>query len=362
MNPFRTSHKTQAIRAQYPYFPNLTCGVCLQNTHDYSPFGVSLDGRTIESNFYLRGFNGMEKDDEISSDHYTAEFWEYESRLGKRWNLDPVHQVNISDYAVLRNNPLSVVDPFGDKPTPKQAAQMSNDVYNTAYCKYKKGEKAGVIDGGWKLSNETFNIKLTDNKSGFNSAVYERVVGKNKNTGKDILEYTYVTQGSDIDNGGIDLIENKKQAMGEYSQQYNISTNNAAKLTNKLDVNHLSFAGHSLGGGLASANALKTGYSGITFNAAGISNYSRTKYGLNKSANIQAYVVEGEIVHTSQKLLGLRAEGRIIFLPATYIPMESLIYVGPQVRSAAAILNLGLQAYNHTMGVVLEKMKEQGIK
>ena len=124
----------------------------------------------------------------------------------------------------------------------------------------------------------------------------------------------------------------------------------------------LSFAGHSLGGGLASANALKTGYDATTFNAAGLSNYSRTKYGLNKPANIQAYVIEGEIVHSSQKLMGLRAEGKITFLPASYIPMAPLILAPPQVRTAAAIVNLGLSGYNHTMGPMIDKMDKQGIK
>lgn len=40
MYPFRTIPKTQAIRPQNPYVSNLNCGVCLQNTYDYSPFGV----------------------------------------------------------------------------------------------------------------------------------------------------------------------------------------------------------------------------------------------------------------------------------------------------------------------------------
>ena len=66
MNPFRTIPKTQAIRPQNPYVSNLTAGVCLQNTYDYSPFGVSLDGRTIEGDFYRYGFQKQEKDDEFN--------------------------------------------------------------------------------------------------------------------------------------------------------------------------------------------------------------------------------------------------------------------------------------------------------
>ena len=66
MNPFITIPKTQGIRSQNPYFSNLNCGVCLQNIYDYSPFGVSLDGRTIEGDFYRYGFQKQEKDDEFN--------------------------------------------------------------------------------------------------------------------------------------------------------------------------------------------------------------------------------------------------------------------------------------------------------
>ncbi len=41
-------------------------------------------------------------------------YWEYDTRLGRRWNLDPVDQVSISNYAVLSNSPILKVDPLGD--------------------------------------------------------------------------------------------------------------------------------------------------------------------------------------------------------------------------------------------------------
>jgi RHS repeat-associated protein len=57
--------------------------------------------------------NGQEKDDEIASGLYTAEYWEYDSRLSRRWNLDPVDQVSISNYATFRNDPIRYADPNG---------------------------------------------------------------------------------------------------------------------------------------------------------------------------------------------------------------------------------------------------------
>src|SRR5258706_59469 len=144
--------------------------------------------------------------------------------------------------------------------------------------------------------------------------------------------------------------------MGQYSAQYDQSVTNAKKLEQVLG-DKLSFAGHSLGGGLASANALATGLEATTFNAAGISNGSRSLYGLDKTPNIKAFVVQGEIVSVTQGILGLRAEGHIHKLPATYVPY--IPFAPPQVRVATAVINLGLSAYNHTMGSVMGKM---GIK
>jgi len=56
---------------------------------------------------YLFSFNGQERDDEIAGagNIMTATFWEYDARLGRRWNLDPKPQVNISDYSVMGDNP-----------------------------------------------------------------------------------------------------------------------------------------------------------------------------------------------------------------------------------------------------------------
>jgi hypothetical protein len=58
----------------------------------------------------------MEKDDEIygNGNLYTAEFWEYDARLGRRWNIDPVINPSESGYATFRNNPIVLTDPDGD--------------------------------------------------------------------------------------------------------------------------------------------------------------------------------------------------------------------------------------------------------
>lgn len=69
---------------------------------------------------YLFSFNGQEKDDEVAGtgNSYTAEFWQYDSRLGRRFNIDPVIKVWESSYATFANNPIYFSDPNGLDPTP----------------------------------------------------------------------------------------------------------------------------------------------------------------------------------------------------------------------------------------------------
>lgn len=85
--------------------------------NDYYPFGMLTPGRRFSaSDVYRYGFNGQEKSDEIKGEgnSYHAEFWEYDPRLGRRWNMDPKAVPWESVYAVNRNNPIWVTDFQGD--------------------------------------------------------------------------------------------------------------------------------------------------------------------------------------------------------------------------------------------------------
>jgi len=88
----------------------------LVSATDYYPFGMLQPGRNFSSSEYRYGFNSQEKVDEISGsgNHTTAEFWEYDTRLVRRWNIDPVVKPWESGYAVMGNNPIWNKDPNGD--------------------------------------------------------------------------------------------------------------------------------------------------------------------------------------------------------------------------------------------------------
>ncbi len=83
---------------------------------DYYPFGMSMPGRKYQAPNadYRYGFGGQERTPEVGGDGYTAEFWQYDSRLGRRWNVDPVVKPSESPYACFSNNPIINIDPHGD--------------------------------------------------------------------------------------------------------------------------------------------------------------------------------------------------------------------------------------------------------
>jgi len=87
--------------------------------NDYFAFGSIMEGRSYEGDTNLRyrfGFNTQEKDDEVygEGNANTAEFWEYDARLGRRWNVDQISTHTQSGYVTFSNNPICRIDPNGN--------------------------------------------------------------------------------------------------------------------------------------------------------------------------------------------------------------------------------------------------------
>ncbi len=84
---------------------------------------------------YRYGFNGMEKDDEISGNgnSYTTQLRQYDPRLGKWLSLDPLmakypHQ---SSYAAFNNSPIYFADPTGlEGENPHDSDFLNSDTQN----------------------------------------------------------------------------------------------------------------------------------------------------------------------------------------------------------------------------------------
>ena len=185
------------------------------------------------------------------------------------------------------------------------------------------------------LPGSTTPIQFTDSNTGFNSALY-RVDNGNGN-----IEYVYATTGTaDLK----DLITDVQQAGGFTALQYQESVDNAIKLQIWAKANGytLSFTGHSLGGGLANANALATGLPATIYNPAGlndatISNDPRLL--ISNSGNVTAYVVRGEPVDFLNSALGtpVRADAaNIHYIGSSLAPV--LLY---GTSSLVAVSTLG---------------------
>jgi RHS repeat-associated protein len=103
------------VRATLSDYRRLASAQIVNSATDYYPFGMAIPSRQYSSpNIYRYGQGGQEKDTDIGEGLYTAEYWEYDSRLGRRWNIDPILKPWISGYSCLSNSPIIMIDPKGD--------------------------------------------------------------------------------------------------------------------------------------------------------------------------------------------------------------------------------------------------------
>ncbi len=166
-----------------------------------------MSGRSYSSPAYRYGFNGQEKDDEVSGsgNTNTAEYWEYDCRLGRRWNLDPKPNPSLSSYACFGNNPVWVSDPKGD--TLRMALGQSKEFIaatNTALEKLKTTKEGFLIYNDLQNSDQVFTMRektAEDVAANFFSPQYKTVI--NYQTGKTELkpnggEIVWNIEGSDV--------------------------------------------------------------------------------------------------------------------------------------------------------------------
>lgn len=88
----------------------------LTSNNNYYAFGSLQPDRSNNSLQTRHGFNGQMMDNDINGlgNHNTALYWEYDPRIARRWNLDPVIRPWESPYAVFGGNPIWNTDHDGD--------------------------------------------------------------------------------------------------------------------------------------------------------------------------------------------------------------------------------------------------------
>jgi RHS repeat-associated protein len=151
---------------------------------DYYPFG--MEHRTglppdASDVSYKWGFNGMEKDNEIfgAGNSYTADFWQYDSRLGRRWNVDPVVENNISPYATFGNNPIYYADPLGNFKT-RWGARWYYLLHQKEHDNKRGTVHKDALTGEWYVDYGSSTESFRDGSGTYIVTVYaDRIFDKN---------------------------------------------------------------------------------------------------------------------------------------------------------------------------------------
>jgi RHS repeat-associated protein len=257
----------------------------IQNTQ-YYPFGMAMGISTGQTKQPYK-FGGKELDMSFGLNMYDYVARGLDPVTGQFTTNDLLSEKYpwISPRAFALNNPLRYTDPMGLEPTEKEARAIAAHVY---------GDNEMLL-GGWKLSDRKFEaVRYENSDISFKSALYERTTDRK-------TEYTYAFAGTTFSDG-LDWKANLSQPLGS-SEQYDFAVENANTISQGLSGDELTFVGYSLGGGLAAASAYSTGGRAITFNAAGLSGLSISKYGQNGSAaNIDAYITLTDPLNLFQTL------------------------------------------------------------
>jgi hypothetical protein len=132
-----------------------------------------MPGRKYQAGggLYRYGFNGQEKSNEVTEGNYTAEFWEYDSRIGRRWNVDPVYKH--SPYECFGSNPIWFMDRNGADSTVYLFSHQSKD----------KGSSANGPSSR-DMKKILKNVKKINEANGINNLKYKIVSEDDFNSGK----------------------------------------------------------------------------------------------------------------------------------------------------------------------------------
>ncbi|MDA5488678.1 phospholipase [Yersinia kristensenii] len=165
--------------------------------------------------------------------------------------------------ASVGSNNVPIISRQGSQSVDYSLALLAKDVYAPV---------AGSLSGFTRLSDNALlsagidPASLSDSASGFQAGIYS-----------DNQQYVLSFAGT---NDIQDWLSNIRQATGYEDIQYNQAV--ALGKTAKMAFGDaLVITGHSLGGGLATTAALASGTFAVTFNAAGVSDHTLNRLGLN---------------------------------------------------------------------------------
>lgn len=239
------------------------------------------------------------------------------------WNAEPVTPAPVVQAAAA--NEVSLTE------RAQANALLADDVY--------RAEPAPPAGYRVALAGDLDKLGLTPEMleqpgSSFRARVYAAGEGE-------ATQYVVAFRGSQE---GEDWKNNAQQVLGLNSESYAKALEIGRHIARSDEA--VTFTGHSLGGGLASAAAIASGREADTFNAAGLSDRTiETARGIANAngrgiAPVQAYHVPGEVLHMLQNggdrtlgfLIGGIPGGLLADAPEAYGTQHTLPDVRPEGR------------------------------
>ena len=204
----------------------------MKTTSRYALNNLYLDRDQIDtlvatyalSRGYRYGFNGMEKDDEVAGkgNSYTAEFWQYDSRLGRRWNIDPVVKPHRSPYDAFSNNPIIMIDPKGD--------DDFFDVYGNFLGSSTEGNTIRIVNAGETFEAVQNNIPLgTKLLTDFNYSISE-----SSNRTMLLAIANFYAPMAELENGEIGVGDSERGGPGKAAAVYRSKEDKIYVLVNSV--------------------------------------------------------------------------------------------------------------------------------
>jgi hypothetical protein len=157
---------------------------------------MEMPGRKWTASNYRYSHNGQEKETEIFSGANSAEFWMYDSRIGRRWELDPIQREYESPYACFSNNPIYFSDLLGlapgggDKGKNKSSGKGGSDLKKDNEWKVKQPQNSNPKSVPIEETKSTIYLPRIETKLPQDNTIVKEPVGiPPKNESGDNVSY-----------------------------------------------------------------------------------------------------------------------------------------------------------------------------